>query len=126
MVGRLRSGAPFWLAAMLLVSATSVAGCHRATSAVGNVDAGAVVITRQACGSCHRIPGIAGADGDVGPPLAHFAGRKMIAGKLDNVPANLERYLVSPQAVVPGNVMPDQHLTEEEVRDVAAYLESLR
>ena len=36
---------------------------------VGGEEATAVIFTRAGCPVCHRIPGIAGADGRVGPPL---------------------------------------------------------
>jgi cytochrome c2 len=111
---------------MLLAWMMSVTGCHRAASRPADVHAGAVVMTREACGSCHRIPGIEGAEGDVGPSLAHFAKQRMIAGRLANTPANLARYLKSPQALIPGNAMPDQRLTDDDVRYIAAYLATLR
>lgn len=104
-------------------------GCgasDRAAHAVGDPNAGAIVIARKACGSCHEIPGIEEADGMVGPSLAHFASRQMIAGTLANSPANLALYLKAPQTVVKGNIMPDQGLTDEQVRDAAAYLYTLR
>lgn len=91
-----------------------------------DVRAGATEITRDACGSCHEIPGIEEAVGRVGPSLRHFGSRRMIAGRLANTSANLERWLKSPQSISPGNAMPDQHLTDQQVRDVAAYLEHLK
>jgi cytochrome c1 len=50
----------------------------------------------------------------------------MIAGRLVNTSANLRRWLKSPQAISPGNAMPDQGLSDRQVRDVAAYLERLK
>jgi cytochrome c2 len=50
----------------------------------------------------------------------------MIAGALPNSPDNLTRYLLSPESVVKGNVMPNQHLTGGDARDAAAYLLTLR
>lgn len=52
--------------------------------------------------------------------------RTIIAGKLSNAPGNMVRWLRDPQAVVPGNAMPDQDLTEQEARDIAAYLYTLQ
>lgn len=80
------------------------------------------MIARMACGSCHEIPGVSGADGRVGPSLAGLGHRQMIAGVLPNSRSNLEHYLRHPQRVVPGNYMPDQHLTEQQAADAAAYL----
>jgi cytochrome c1 len=100
-----------------------LSGCQRGlTISDGDPARGRVLIDRKACGSCHLIPGIAQADGRVGPPLAHFGSQQMIAGVLSNSHANLQRYLKAPQAVVPGNAMPDQHLSDSEARDIAAYL----
>lgn len=102
-----------------------LSGCTRDPDA-SIVSVGSAEITRDACGSCHEIPGIEEAEGRVGPSLRHFASRQMIAGRLANTPANLERWLKSPQSVKPGSAMPDQSLTDRQVRDVAAYLERLR
>ena len=96
-----------------------VASCGSAASPWASVDdarAGRAVITRMACGSCHTIPGIEEANGRVGPPLAHFATRRTVAGVLPNAPANLVRFLSAPQSVAPGIVMPDEHLTPAQAR----------
>ena len=94
---------------------------ERAAS-IGDVAEGAVLIERAGCGSCHMIPGIDGADGLVGPPLIHWSRRVVIAGLLQNTPANLVTWLMAPQDVVPDNAMPDLGLSEEQARDIAAYL----
>jgi cytochrome c2 len=67
-----------------------------------------------------------GADGMVGPSLAHFARRRSVAGMLTNTPDHLEQWLMEPQKVVPGNIMPDLGLSADQARDIAAYLYSLR
>jgi cytochrome c1 len=91
----------------------------------GSADQGALEIDRAACGSCHIIPGIPGADGLVGPPLDRFAARTMVAGLLPNTPDNLALWIAQPQEIVPGNVMPDAGLSAAQARNIAAYLESL-
>jgi cytochrome c2 len=45
---------------------------------------------------------------------------------LRNTPSNLTRWLRDPQGVVPGNAMPDMGITEDQARDMAAYLYTLR
>lgn len=45
-----------------------------------------------------------------------------IAGMLHNNPDNLIKWLRNPQSVTPGNAMPDMHVTEQDARDIAAYL----
>jgi cytochrome c1 len=97
-----------------------------AESGIGNPTAGKIIVTRQACGSCHEIPGVENADGLVGPTLAHFASRTVVAGLMPNTPTALETWLRWPQSVVRGNAMPDMGLTEKQARDVAAYLYTLK
>jgi len=113
--------------ASLLGLCAAAAGCdHRAAAGWDDPTRGALVIGQQQCGSCHVIPGIAGADGMSGPPLGAFARRSMIAGVIANTPAGLVAWLRAPQAAVPGNAMPDMGLSEPQARDVAAYLDRLR
>ena len=86
---------------------------------------GAQSIQRQGCHSCHRIPGIRGANSYVGPPLNGWSARQYIAGNMENTPANLIDWIMNPQAIEPGTAMPDMNITEEEARDIAAYLYTL-
>jgi cytochrome c2 len=113
------------LVSLLLFPAVGACSSAPATS-FGDAHAGAVAISREACGSCHRIPGIDGANGMVGPSLAGFASRQMIVGLFANSPANLHHYLKNPAIAGPGNVMPVQGLSDREVSDIAAYLYTLR
>ncbi|MFC5499708.1 c-type cytochrome [Caenimonas terrae] len=92
----------------------------------GDLRRGEALIRQFGCASCHAIPGIGGARGNVGPPLNHVGSRTFIAGMLRNNPANLVRWIRTPQSVVPGNAMPDLGLTEVQARDIAAYLYTLR
>ncbi len=50
----------------------------------------------------------------------------IIAGLLPNTPENLEAWLENPQAIVPGNAMPNMELKKDEARDIATYLYTLR
>lgn len=92
----------------------------------GNPAHGKQLITNFRCGACHTIPGIPNAKGVVGPPLMFFAHRTMIAGELPNSTENLVRWIRSPKSVEPGTAMPTLGLSEQEARDVAAYLYTLR
>ena len=92
----------------------------------GDADMGARTIGRRACGSCHMIPGIEAASGHVGPSLAGVAGRAIIAGILPNTPRNLASWVRDPQAIKPRNAMPTMDLSDKEVADIVAYLETLR
>jgi len=92
----------------------------------GTASEGAKVIVVKNCGSCHTIPGIRQAQGVVGPPLFFFSRRTFIAGELPNTPGNLLRWIRSPQSVEPNTAMPNVGLSEQQARDVAAYLYTLR
>jgi len=76
------------------------------------------------CSSCHTIAGVSGANADIGPKLADFADRRYIAGRLPNTVPNLIRWIRHPQQVDPGNVMPDLGVSDQDARDIAAYLYS--
>ncbi|MFO7697728.1 MAG: c-type cytochrome [Anaerolineae bacterium] len=92
----------------------------------GDPARGAQAITRYGCPACHTIPGIRNADGVVGPPLFSWADRTYIAGLLHNDPGNLMRWVQDPQSILPGVAMPDMGVTDEDARDIAAYLFTLR
>lgn len=105
---------------------TVLAACSSAGSRDANPRAGAILITRYACGSCHAISGIQQANGMVGPSLNHIGGQKMLAGALPNTAENIARFVRTPRALVKDSVMPDQDLSDAEARDVAAYLQTLK
>jgi cytochrome c len=118
---------------LLAAAALLLSGCYggrteraRAVVTGGAAARGREVILAKNCGSCHTIPGIRGARGLVGPPLMFFGRRTYIAGELPNGPDNLVRWVRSPQSVEPGTAMPDLGLSEQQARDVAAYLYTLR
>lgn len=79
-----------------------------------------------ACIGCHTVDGTK-AQGKVGPNLTHFATRGYFAGAiLTNNPANVARWLADPQAVKPGAVMPNLHLSQDQITLLVQYLESLK
>lgn len=92
----------------------------------GDPHAGAKLIENYRCGVCHTIPGIRGADGLVGPPLTLFAYRTFVGGEVPNTPPNLVRWIMDPPSIEPGTAMPALGLNEQQARDVAAYLYTLR
>lgn len=75
------------------------------------------------CPSCHVIPGVPGAVGKVGPPLAQLAQRSYLAGKLPNTPADLELWIMHPQEYLPGTAMPDMNVSQQDAAEFARYLE---
>jgi cytochrome c2 len=113
------------LAASLLAGCAVLFGQELATVAGGDPAAGAQALREYGCGACHKIPGIAGADAMVGPPLTDWAERHYIAGMMPNTPDNMIRWLQAPQEFRPGTAMPNLGVTEEVARDMSAYLYSL-
>jgi putative membrane protein len=100
-------------------------GLKQPKSDIGDIDAGRRGMVTYGCGACHEIPGIAGAKGMVGPPLDHMGRRVYIAGLLRNTPENMTSWLLDPQMIVPGNAMPVLGLTQEQARNITAYLYTL-
>ncbi|HEY1606282.1 MAG TPA: c-type cytochrome [Allosphingosinicella sp.] len=90
----------------------------------GNVARGRLAFARYGCGGCHRLSGVAPANGRVGPPLDGIGARATIAGRLANEPGNLERWIQNPRKVTPGTAMPDLGVTPADARDLAAFLYS--
>ncbi|HEV8190365.1 MAG TPA: cytochrome c oxidase subunit II [Ktedonobacterales bacterium] len=85
-------------------------------------------IFSQKCVGCHLIDGVNQPNkAQIGPNLTHFGSRKLIAGYvLDNTPENLAEWLRDPQAVKPGNDMPNLHLSQGQIDALVVYLEGLK
>ena len=97
-----------------------------ATPTSGQAGQGAKLFQDMACKSCHTISGTP-AQADIGPDLSHIASRQTIAaGVLDNTPQNLADWLRDPQAIKPGNLMPNFGLTDPQIEELVAYLETLK
>ena len=45
---------------------------------------------------------------------------------MPNTPENLARWIHDPPAVKPGSFMPNYHLSDEEIQQLVAYLETLK
>jgi mono/diheme cytochrome c family protein len=93
---------------------------------LGDAGAGKKALQQYLCATCHVIPGVVGANRHVGPPLTGIATRQYIAGVLPNTPANMLRWLRDPTKVDPLSAMPDLGLTDQDARDIAAFLYTLR
>ena len=81
-----------------------------------------LLMRRFGCAGCHAIPGVASADGLVGPPLSGLSERVYIGGVLVNSSENLVEWIVSPEQFSPQTAMPTTGINSQEARDVAAYL----
>ncbi len=90
-----------------------------------NAERGGEAIRAYGCGACHHIPGIRQATGRVGPKLEDFVHQMYIAGVLPNTPENLTDWIQHPQRINPLTAMPDLKVTEQEARDMAAYIYSV-
>src|SRR5947207_12031543 len=110
--------------AALILGAGLLSGCSK--PAGDNASRGAAAIGRYGCGSCHTISGVPGANGLVGPPLNGIGSREYIAGEVPNTAANLMRWIQHPHQIEPHTVMPEMNVTEQDSRDIAAYLYTLR
>jgi cytochrome c1 len=55
-----------------------------------------------------------------------MGGRSLIAGKLANTPDNMVRWLRHTHEVDPLTAMPQMSVSEQDARDIAAYLAALR
>jgi cytochrome c len=80
------------------------------------------LLRRYGCSGCHTIPGVPGADGQVGGPLSGLSGRVYIGGVLTNSSDHLVEWIVAPQRFAPNTAMPTTGISDAEARDVAAYL----
>ena len=87
---------------------------------------GRMLIREYGCGACHTVPGVRSATGLVGPPLNGIADRTYLAGQLPNTPDNMRRWIREPQNVEAGTAMPNMNVSEDDARDIAAYLYTLR
>jgi cytochrome c2 len=95
---------------------------HAAATTGGDPDRGEAMFIEYGCGSCHGVKHVRKATGGVGPPLDGIAIRAMIAGKLDNSPANLQAWIRDPQRISPETAMPDLNVGARDARDISAFL----
>ncbi len=88
----------------------------------GSAARGEALYNKLTCVTCHpmqRDPQKV----QTAPDLNHLVTRQTLgAGVLQNNPQNLARWLRNPQAVKPGNLMPNMQLTEQQVSDLVDYL----
>ncbi len=88
--------------------------------------AGQRVFMTSGCSFCHAIRGTP-ARATAGPDLTHLASRRTLAaGTLPNTKGHLAGWIGNPQAIKPGNLMPQIPLSPAELRALLAYLGTLR
>jgi len=89
------------------------------------VAAGKALFVAKACFACHSIRGVM-AIGKVGPDLTHVMSRDTLAaGAVPNTPENLRKWIHDPGTFKPGSLMPAQDLTDTELDQITAYLQTL-
>ena len=110
--------------AILAVAGTLVA-CGATPSPVlpgASAQRGHDLIVRYGCGACHEIGGVVGANGQVGPSLTDYRGRRVIVGVLPLTAANTARWIQHPQQIAPQSIMPVLGVTPKQAADITAYL----
>lgn len=89
--------------------------------------AGAEAFNTNGCAGCHTVAGNPTAVGVTGPNLSHFGSRTTLAaGILPNTAENLSAWLANPQAIKPGNIMPNLNLRPQDREALVEYLHSLK
>ncbi|MGB2627307.1 MAG: cytochrome c oxidase subunit II [Candidatus Acidiferrum sp.] len=90
------------------------------------VATGRAIFEKTACINCHAVSGTV-ANGRFGPDLTHLMSRDTIAaGAAANTGENLKLWILNPEAIKPGSLMPAMNLRDEDLHAVVTYLESLR
>jgi cytochrome c oxidase subunit 2 len=97
-----------------------------ATPVTAQEQRGQQVFLRSECVMCHAIAGtIAGSH--LGPDLTHLASRQTIAaGTVPNNIGNLAGWVIDPQHIKPGTLMPPNELSSGDMNDLLSYLQSLK
>jgi cytochrome c oxidase subunit 2 len=84
------------------------------------------VFFANSCVNCHTIRGTS-AQGKFGPDLTHLMSRQTLAsGAAPNTAKSLRAWVRDPQAVKVGCLMPNMQMTDEEVDQLVAYLQTLK
>ncbi|MEA2723258.1 MAG: cytochrome c oxidase subunit [Gemmatimonadales bacterium] len=87
---------------------------------------GQEVFLASSCVMCHAIAGTP-AGSRIGPDLTHLAGRRTIAaGTLPNTRGNLAGWILDPQSIKPGVLMPATPLAGDDLQALLTYLETLK
>ncbi len=87
---------------------------------------GQQVFLSSPCVVCHAIQGT-NARATLGPDLTHLASRQMIAaGTIPNTRGHLGGWILDPQGIKPGVLMPQNVLSPQDLNDLLDYLQSLK
>jgi cytochrome c oxidase subunit II len=84
------------------------------------------IFETTACVNCHTISGTV-ANGQFGPDLTHLMSRDTIAsGAASNTRENLRAWILNPDSLKPGSLMPAMQLDDKDLDALTAYLLTLR
>lgn len=87
---------------------------------------GQALLENGACGACHTVRGTTAA-GRAGPDLTHVGTRRSLAaGRLVNNRGNMQGWIVNPEPLKPGTLMPAVGLPPGDADALARYLTWLR
>lgn len=87
---------------------------------------GQEIFFREACHACHAIRDT-DAVARLGPDLTHLGSRLTLgAGRVANTDDHLARWILDPQELKPGNLMPATPLAPDDLAALVAYLRSLQ
>jgi cytochrome c oxidase subunit 2 len=87
---------------------------------------GQQVFMRSTCTMCHTIRGTS-AGGALGPELTHVGSRGTLgAGTMPNALDHIQQWVRDPQRPKPGTRMPPIEISDQDIRALATYLESLK
>ena len=92
---------------------------------IGNATAAKAHMEKYSCQACHVIPGM-GPGGALGPDLTGFGSRPTLNARVPKNPQAVAAYLLNPTAIDAQTSMPAVGLSEEEAKDIAAFLETLK
>jgi cytochrome c2 len=129
---KIRDAIKLSLTCVLLFTFLALTSCGKnaereaAAMTGGDPARGRAAISRYGCSTCHTIPGVSGANGLVGPPLSQIASRSYIAGVIPNTPDNMIRWIENPPQIDGLTAMPNLSVNEQDARDIAGYLYTLK
>jgi cytochrome c2 len=115
----------------LILLCTSIVACDGPpdrTSTLGDADStkGRQLVASKGCVACHTFPDVEWPRGGLGPSLQNFGRQGLIAGRLPNQPGVLMEFVRNAPMLVTGTAMPTILMTDQEARDVTAYLLTLK
>lgn len=88
----------------------------------GDWQRGRQAILDYGCSGCHVVSFVRQATGRVGPKLEDIREQIYLAGVLPNQPDNMIQWLLNPRQISPRTAMPNLEVTEQDARDIGAFL----